>query len=507
MCIILVSSRADDTSGTASVNNTAPTVDTVITTASSGGSDSGNNGSTGVTISESPSTTTIYVRGQVTDLNGCEQISTASGDWQLKQYRTGASGAGAGATCTTADSNDCYNFTESEVTLSNCTVGGSDTTADYQFTATLSPYVDATDTSSVYSSDNWTSKVTVTDSSGSVATGTDVFEVAGTIALALGGSCINYGSLSLGQNSSDVTCDVTNTGNGAITVQVSGDHDMYCNGPGSANIPLANGKYSGTASLAYASKVALSTTPTTISDITITPNRTGSGYSRNVYFQLGVPSSGVGGTCSNTVSFTALHIDCFGDPDCLVGGGSSGSVVSGFTGNMAVGSDDSSNGGMYTWASSQGIIYADGSYATAAMSTTGPSRYLKLSSIGFGSVGYPNSDIPSNATIVGIKLRIKRHSTDVMFMSPSITDSVVKLVKGGSVVGSNKAKAGVWPTSGEYAEYGYGVSGDSDPLWGTTWSVADIESNNFGAVLSVVAGGLGPAIVDHMEVTVYYTTP
>ena len=196
--IIAFGSRADNTSGTAVVDNAAPTVDTVITTTSSGGADTGGSGSTGVVISESPSTTTLYVRGQVTDLNGCEQVSAANGDWRLKMYRTGASGAGSGATCSTASNHACYNVSESSVTLSGCTAGGSDTTVDYEFAATLQSYAEATDVGSQYPSSTWTSKVTVTDSASVESSGTDLFEVARSVGLSLGASCINYGSLGLG---------------------------------------------------------------------------------------------------------------------------------------------------------------------------------------------------------------------------------------------------------------------------------------------------------------------
>jgi hypothetical protein len=92
-----------------------------------------------------------------------------------------------------------------------------------------------------------------------------------------------------------------------------------------------------------------------------------------------------------------------------------------------------------------------------------------------------------------------------VFLRPErdVVDSVVRLVKAGTVVGDNKAAttaADYWPFSDEVKEYG----GSSD-LWGTTWTPAEVEAATFGVVISADTGTNWTARVDHIEMTVYYT--
>lgn len=301
-CFLIIGSRADDTDADVSITNASPEIGTIITTATSGGSDTGGNESTGVTISEAPSTTTIYVHGQATDANGCEQISTANGDWKLKVYRTNASGAGSGATCTTADNNDCYNVTESALTLSNCT-GSGDDTVDYEFEVPLTYWVDPTDAGSVYAATTWSSKVTVTDSASSAVASTDVFEVARGLALNAGAS-LSYGALNLGATSaSDVPVTITNSGNGAIDLEASVDGPMTCT---AGSIAADKAKYSLTSDTEYASMTAYSTSATGV-DVSIAARTDESTASTGtLYNKIQVPSAGVSGTCGNTITYTAV---------------------------------------------------------------------------------------------------------------------------------------------------------------------------------------------------------
>jgi len=79
------------------------------------------------------------------------------------------------------------------------------------------------------------------------------------------------------------------------------------------------------------------------------------------------------------------------------------------------------------------------------------------------------------------------------------TDNSVRLTTTGGFKGVDKAKiTDVWPmTNDEYVTYG----GPSD-LWGTTWSVAEINSPDFGAAISAIIQN-GGVSVDHMRITVY----
>lgn len=77
-------------------------------------------------------------------------------------------------------------------------------------------------------------------------------------------------------------------------------------------------------------------------------------------------------------------------------------------------------------------------------------------------------------------------------------DHEIRLLKGDVITGSNLASTSEWPASDGTAVYG-----GATELWGTTWTVSDINSATFGAALSADVRN-GTARVDHMTVTVYY---
>lgn len=82
----------------------------------------------------------------------------------------------------------------------------------------------------------------------------------------------------------------------------------------------------------------------------------------------------------------------------------------------------------------------------------------------------------------------------------NIVDNVVKLVQGGSVVGTNYATATAWGTAFETVTYGGG-----NDLWGTTWTAAQVNASTFGFVLSALVT-TGTAYVYNVQMTVYFTT-
>lgn len=120
-----------------------------------------------------------------------------------------------------------------------------------------------------------------------------------------------------------------------------------------------------------------------------------------------------------------------------------------------------------------------------AIPGAGNTQYLHANNFGF--------NIPSPALIVGIEATIERRSTTGI-----ITDSRVRIVKGGVIGATEKASGAAWPNVEAVQTYG----GPSD-LWGETWTAADINANNFGVVLSV-NGAADAAFVDHMALKVYY---
>jgi hypothetical protein len=150
--------------------------------------------------------------------------------------------------------------------------------------------------------------------------------------------------------------------------------------------------------------------------------------------------------------------------------------------------------GTIAWNNPGNITLNDGSSASFSYNTTSEiSNYLRGSNFGFS--------IPLGATIDGIIVTIEKQSP----ASGSVSDNIVRLYIGSSVVGTNKAIAGgpgIWSNGGITSNYG-----SSSDLWGLTPSISEINNSSFGAVISgtgnAADGGTGN--IDHMSITVYYT--
>lgn len=120
------------------------------------------------------------------------------------------------------------------------------------------------------------------------------------------------------------------------------------------------------------------------------------------------------------------------------------------------------------------------------------SSYLKATNFGFS--------IPSGATIDGIVVGIERSAS---FGTIFVGDKTVKMVKAGTISGTNKATATVYPLGDTYEDHG-----SNSDLWGLTWTDSDINDTNFGVALTIqnnpFKGGTY-VDVDHIRITVYYT--
>lgn len=157
--------------------------------------------------------------------------------------------------------------------------------------------------------------------------------------------------------------------------------------------------------------------------------------------------------------------------------------------------------GDQSWANAGAAKFSDDSYATSGFVLTllsvAPTKYLTASDFQFA--------IPPNAIIKGIQLDIQRLSGGINLLA-KISDNSVRLMKGGTFVGTDKASNSFWPIfNSAYETYG----GPND-LWGTTWTPADINSPGFGAGISANLTGLlmllPTANIDHMRITVNYST-
>lgn len=149
------------------------------------------------------------------------------------------------------------------------------------------------------------------------------------------------------------------------------------------------------------------------------------------------------------------------------------------------------------WVNPGNIVSDNGSEAAiTAASYDSPdiSQLLVASNFGF--------TVPAGSTIDGIIVEIDRRNS-----AGAASDNRVQLAKGttfASLVGNNKADTATdWPGSAAIATYGA-----SNDLWGTTWTVTEINASSFAVMLSVQADSANTDIqVDYIRVTVHYTAP
>lgn len=145
---------------------------------------------------------------------------------------------------------------------------------------------------------------------------------------------------------------------------------------------------------------------------------------------------------------------------------------------------------MVGWSNVSNAGASDNAYATASLSPTTQSHYLKATNFGFS--------IPAGAAISGIVVEVERKESGAGVAQ----DNRVRIVKGGTIGTTDKASASEWPTSDAYATYGSDID-----LWGETWTVDDINASNFGVAVSALGlTNSGTASIDHIRITVYYLT-
>ena len=156
----------------------------------------------------------------------------------------------------------------------------------------------------------------------------------------------------------------------------------------------------------------------------------------------------------------------------------------------ATGNTNTVGAGTRIWTNPGQITIADGTNAIVSfLAAAANSDDLIGFSFGF-SLG-------ASAVVDGILLEI--NYTDTTF-GGGLTESIVKLMKAGVAVGTNKSTGASLPNPSTTASYG----GSSD-LWGTTWTPSDINNNGFGAVFVVHSGGvIESAGVDFFRITVFF---
>lgn len=157
--------------------------------------------------------------------------------------------------------------------------------------------------------------------------------------------------------------------------------------------------------------------------------------------------------------------------------------------------------GASNWQNMNNVSYADTMVASCTMDGFG-SKYL-------GCTGF-NFDIPQFSTINGVVLKIKRYANFANggHSGKRIEDSVVKLIKNGTISGNNLYYTAIpldsfWSTTLSYITFA-----DNTNLWGLSLNPDDINSSDFGVAISVIGNledGSEIAYIDHLELIVYYT--
>lgn len=148
--------------------------------------------------------------------------------------------------------------------------------------------------------------------------------------------------------------------------------------------------------------------------------------------------------------------------------------------------------GSINWSNPLSALLNDGNRTTSTALLLGDDTdYLEFT--GF------NINIPVGMIITGIEVTVVKNGTNGL--SYSVTDREVRIIKGGVITGNNLAVGGKWPSSDQTFTYG-----NSTETWGTTWTPADVNANNFGIAISAHLGGLllSTARVNAVSVNVSY---
>ncbi|MFA5185604.1 MAG: hypothetical protein WC551_03895 [Patescibacteria group bacterium] len=302
--ILQLRSRADITEQTASTENSPPWPDETIVSDVSRGDPI-----TEFTPVEG-GTRTIYVHGTVSDQNGCTDIKSID----VAVYRSSVS-VDPETICAT-DKNNCYKATLQPADFDpGCAEGV--TTVTFEKSFDLENYVDPTDAGSPYKREDWTAFVGVHDAEAYAPFDTRSFEMNSLAAFSVP-DAINYGSVSLGQDSNKISLAFSNTGNREVDSNVIAfvdlvhqpnpiPGDMTSNLTGFSDIAASATHYSLDSDFVYGTgDTAVSKTASTDLPLNLAQQTEDNTVPTvDSYWRMRVPSSGVNGTYSNTLVFTA----------------------------------------------------------------------------------------------------------------------------------------------------------------------------------------------------------
>jgi len=258
---------------------------------------------------------------QVSDANGYGDIASVGGSLYrssvgLAACNTGSIGAGS-----EYDGNSCYSNYDGQTSggILSCAQNDivSTTSAWWKCDVTLQYWMDATDPSSNFAAENWAMDAIVVDSQSNtgISVNPSTFRNNTVLSMNFGSSTISYGPMSLGATKAGVSVLGTAQGNSDVDMTIAANSAvMTCDGVGSANIPVANQRF-GTSDSAYeALASALSNSPQDLDfEVNVNDNellaRTSETVapSDTVFFGIGIPASGVSGTCTVAATLAAIN--------------------------------------------------------------------------------------------------------------------------------------------------------------------------------------------------------
>lgn len=247
----------------------------------------------------------LHVTGTVTDDNGYTDIT---GLYVILYHAAdfGSADCVSAGVGTTPDNAHCAAISGSTCTQSSC----SGTSCNFDCYVPVWYNADSTGTGGRYEAESWSAVVAPLDTYLSAnpagmmpnISSPRTFEIAPLTALSLSGD-ISFGQMDLGATTSSVPLIISNTGNKfGEGVSISGSA-MTCT---VGTIATSSIKFA-TSNVAYGSMTALNDDGTPVSSglSMATLPATTTEMTSTTYFNLQTPSSGVAGTCTGTLTFSA----------------------------------------------------------------------------------------------------------------------------------------------------------------------------------------------------------
>ena len=249
-------------------------------------------------------TTNVNIEATVSDNNGCNDLT--GGTTTILLYRSGY----ASSSCMTnggADASNCY-ATTTFTASSTCTGLGTSIVTTTTFPVWY--YARATDGPSSYPSNNWMATVIFRDpwngtgtlDSSNISTTNDF---AGTLAINVTTSSVNYGTMGPGVSSATATTTVVNVGNSSSTLNLSATTILTSGG----NTIGADYQHYATSSFTWSSggsDVHLSASAVSVAGFLLTAPTSSTAIQGNLFWALQPPLGTPSGTYNGVNQFTAV---------------------------------------------------------------------------------------------------------------------------------------------------------------------------------------------------------